>query len=220
MRTQYLVIFWRQMWTVFPDKLQWNLMTETAFRFWCHFFGLKEQVFFFFFFFQHLFASCSLHHFDSSSVCPEMSQPQLHLHLPDYFPAASQGCTVLRAASLATLCQFYKLSCSNLRVLTASSSDLRRLEVSWTGCLFFRLLPASVPLAVSGSNLFGGPFWIGFTFSKRRPGCVNICNPWSEILILSGAHTRDFFPRIPVILQVQITYWFLTHPQVLSQLKA
>lgn len=115
---------------------EWSL-TEAVVRSWCHFLSLKGQPLFFDIYCVHVMLSASL---DSSTL---WSPPRLHLRLPDWFPAASQELTMLQAVSLATLCQFYKLSCSNLGIwqppgLIYSRSRFFRIDCCCSsGCVRF-----------------------------------------------------------------------------------
>lgn len=135
MYTQLLVMHTSIENTGSPDYPQWCLITE-AYIFSCHFFidwkSCWRVVF------RRRVMLCSRHHL----TVPELSQTQLHLHLPDYdyIPAASQGFRALQALYVAALCQFYQLSCSNLWVWQPEFLIYR-------ACKFFRLT-ASVALAV------------------------------------------------------------------------
>lgn len=93
--------------------------------------------------FRHRVMSCSLHHL----TVPELPRTQLHLHLPDYVPAVPRGFGVLQAVYLATLCQLYKLSCSNLRVWQPEFLIYR-------ACKFFRLTES---VSLAGARFL--PIW-------------------------------------------------------------
>lgn len=95
---------------------------------------------------------------DSQWVCPEMSQPHMHLYSPWLLSRCfSRPQSFTRSPSVSFTC--FNLWVWQLDVLIYSS-----LSFYWTDYLF-DLLPASLPLAMSYSSL---PFWTN-----------NIFNHWS-----------------------------------------